>query len=73
MIDELSKTMTTGEVISLYRRKPYGMEQLRHDMQSCSKGNRLAIEDALGGNASVYHQGEFLEITNEEEIVKELM
>lgn len=73
MIDELSKTMTTGQIIARYRRLPYGMVQLDHDIKTCSKGNRLAIEDALGRNVETYHQGEFLEITNEDELVREMM
>ena len=74
MIDELSKTMTTAQVIHHYTKEGFsGHMKLQNDLMNCSEGNRRAIQAVLGLETHQYHQGEFLEITNEEEVVRELM
>lgn len=56
MIDELSKTLTTQQLIRRYR-KEHGskyLTQLYSDMIECSIGNRLAIEACLGSEWQMY-------------------
>ncbi len=58
MIDELSKTLTTQEVVSYYRKKysKYYQGYLAEDMLHCSKGNKLAIEACLGNEWRMYQR-----------------
>lgn len=72
-IDELSRTMTTAEVVHKYKKGGYlGMRQLEIDMATCSKGNRMAIEEALCKKSDSYLRpqierpiDENVDITNE--------
>lgn len=58
-IDELSFTKTTAQVIKYYTKQGHiGRVQMARDMQTCSKGNRIAIEAALGMETEQYKRHE---------------
>lgn len=58
-IDELSKTNTTAQIIRHYTKQGHvGRVQMARDMQSYTKGNRIAIEAALGMETEQYKRHE---------------
>lgn len=71
MIDELSKTMTTAQVIRHYTKSGFaGHLSLQSDLLECSEGNRRAIQAALGLEVKQYDQGEFMDMAPEEEMLR---
>lgn len=56
-IDILSQTKTTPEIYRHYERQGgVGIINLHRDMETCSKGNRLALEALLGYESKLYHR-----------------
>lgn len=49
-----------------------GMKRLVRDMETCSHGNRIAIEAVLGGEIKQYQCADFIEPNEHEEAFKEL-
>lgn len=76
MIDELSKELTTQQVIAHYR-KQFGrkyLDELAKDMANSSKGNQLAIEACLGNEWNMYMRDVVERPINEDEdIIKEML
>lgn len=76
MIDELSKELTTQQVIAYYR-KHFGrkyLDELAKDIPNSSKGNKLAIEACLGNEWKMYMRDVVERPINEDEdVIKEML
>ena len=65
--------MTTAQVIRHYTKSGFaGHLALQSDLLECSEGNRRAIQAVLGLEVKQYEHGEFMDMTPEEEALKEL-